>query len=160
MAVGTMSDGYERGKGAKRSAAGGTAAGKRSIRILVVEDNVINQIFMRKVLEDKGYFVETVPDGQEAVEILVKRPFTLVLMDVDMPVMDGLEATRRIRSHSSNVLNPRIPIIALTAYAMEGDREKCLKAGMVDYISKPVLAEELLRVVRAWHHMDEEEAGM
>jgi CheY-like chemotaxis protein len=149
----------EKGKGVRKTAARGAAAGRRGVRILVVEDNVINQIFMRKVLEDRGYSVTAVPDGRQAIEILKKRPFNLVLMDVDMPVMDGLEATKLIRSASSKVLDPKIPIIALTACAMEGDREKCLKAGMVDYISKPVLAEELLEIVRAWHAGEAEEAG-
>jgi len=84
-----------------------------------------------------------VADGREALETLQQIPYDIVLMDVQMPEMDGLEATRRIRQSPSPVLNPAVPIIAMTAYAMEGDRERCLEAGMNDYIPKPVRPQEL-----------------
>jgi two-component system sensor histidine kinase/response regulator len=114
------------------------AAGDSSLRVLLAEDNAVNQLVARKLLAKLGIDVEIVVNGEEAIESLRRTRFDLVLMDCQMPVMDGFEATRRIRDRASGVLNPLVPIIALTANAMRGDRERCLDAGMTDYLSKPI----------------------
>ncbi len=115
----------------------------RHIRILVAEDNVVNQKVALKLLDRLGVRADAVADGLEALYALKSVPYDLVLMDVQMPEMDGLEATRRIRNPDSGVRDPRIPIVALTANALKGDRETCLAAGMNDYISKPIDPQEL-----------------
>ncbi len=107
-------------------------------RILLVEDNLVNQKIALKIIERKGYHVTAVNNGIQAINALKKEAFNLVFMDVQMPEMDGLEATSTIRDHQSDVLNPDIPIVAMTAHAMKGDREKCIEAGMDDYLSKPI----------------------
>ncbi len=117
---------------------------KQHKRILLVEDNIINQKVAIRILEKKlGYYVDTVSNGNEAVANLQMFDYDLVIMDCQMPEMDGYEATRYIRDESSNVKDHNIPIIAMTANAMMGDREKCLEAGMDDYIAKPINAKEL-----------------
>lgn len=108
---------------------------KKDLRILLAEDNPVNQKLALKMLERLGYTAQVANNGLEAIKCLEESPFDLVLMDVQMPELDGLSATRRIRSEFS--AEQQIPIIAMTANAMKGDREKCLKAGMNDYISKP-----------------------
>ncbi len=111
---------------------------RRAARILLAEDNITNQQVALGLLRRLGFHAETVFNGKEALHALEQRDYDLVLMDVQMPVMDGLEATRRIRDPRSNVRNHAIPIIAMTAHVMQGDREKCLHAGMDDYIAKPI----------------------
>ena len=107
-------------------------------RILIAEDNIINQRLAATLLEKRGYSVLSVSNGLEAIEALDGDiEFDLVLMDVQMPEMSGLEATRRIRE-MERVTGKRIPILAMTAYAMKGDREKCIDAGMDGYMSKPL----------------------
>jgi signal transduction histidine kinase/CheY-like chemotaxis protein len=115
--------------------------------ILVAEDNAVNQMLARRILQKRGHLVTVVDNGRDAVKALGEQPFDLVLMDVQMPEMDGMEATRIIRNSRPTDLNPEIPIIALTAYAMKGDRERFIEAGMDDYISKPLKAGELLEKV-------------
>jgi CheY-like chemotaxis protein len=116
--------------------------------ILVAEDNEVNQKIAARVLEKAGYQVHLASNGREAVEALSKKRYDLVLMDVQMPVMDGLTATAEIRSLPGAV--GTIPIIAMTANAMKGDRERCLAAGMDDYISKPLCLEDLTNILRCW----------
>jgi len=114
-------------------------------RILVVEDNQVNQKVVTAVLRKRGYRIELANDGMEALSKLEKNgSFDLVLMDVQMPVLDGLEATRRIRQEKRW---RDLPIVAMTAHAMNGDRERCLDAGMNGYISKPVHPSHLLNTV-------------
>ncbi|WP_442769947.1 ATP-binding protein [Zoogloea ramigera] len=118
--------------------------------VLLVEDNRINQRLASKLLEDRGYRVTLAENGQLALDALAQARFAAVLMDMQMPVMDGLEATRRIRAREAAEARARTPIIAMTANAMQGDRERCLAAGMDDYISKPINADELFRQLEGW----------
>ncbi|MCP5521014.1 MAG: response regulator [Verrucomicrobiales bacterium] len=123
---------------------------RRHVRILVAEDNIVNQKLALKLLEKMGYRADAVADGQEALAALGTVPYHLVLMDVHMPGMDGYEATRSIRDPSSDVLDHRIPILALTANARREDREKCLAAGMDDYIAKPIEPRTLAGAIERW----------
>ena len=116
-------------------------------RILVAEDNSVNQMVAVSLLKKLGLSADVVADGNEAVKALEQIQYDLVLMDCQMPVMDGLEATRVIRDPSSNVLNHDVPVVAMTANAMQGDRQQCLDCGMNDYVSKPVKLEDLENVL-------------
>jgi two-component system sensor histidine kinase/response regulator len=118
-----------------------------SLRILLAEDNPTNQKVALGLLNKMGYRADAVADGQEVLTALVLAPYDLVLMDVQMPEMDGLEAARRIRAFDPAVLDPKIPIIAMTAHALAEDREMCLKAGMDDYVSKPVDSQKLVEAI-------------
>jgi two-component system, sensor histidine kinase and response regulator len=113
------------------------------IRLLVAEDNLVNQKLILHLIRKFGYSADVVPNGKEAIQALTKIDFRLVLMDVQMPEMDGFEATQQIRSFGSGVINPDVPIIAMTAHAMLEDRMKCVEAGMDDYVSKPIDAKKL-----------------
>jgi CheY-like chemotaxis protein len=119
-----------------------------SLHILLAEDNPINQRVAVRILEKHGHQVAVAGNGREAVEALERGPFDMVLMDVQMPVMTGLEATAAIRTREK-LSGGHTPIIALTAGAMEGDREKCLAGGMDDYMAKPFKTEVLMHVVEA-----------
>jgi CheY-like chemotaxis protein len=116
-----------------------------SLRILVAEDNPVNQRLMQRVLEKAGHLPRIEPDGAKAVAAFKAGLFDAVLMDIQMPVMDGWEAARLIRAHEAAHGHGRIPLIALTAHALPADREACRQAGFDDYLSKPMDSAELLR---------------
>ncbi len=121
--------------------------GNCGLRLLVAEDNKVNQLLAVRLLEKRGHSVRLVMNGREAISVLqTEGPFDVVLMDVQMPEMDGFEATVQIRAHEQES-GDHVPIIAMTAHAMKGDRERCLEIGMDGYISKPLYASELFEVV-------------
>jgi CheY-like chemotaxis protein len=119
------------------------------VRVLLVEDNVVNQRVARKMLEQLGCSVSVVGNGHEAVMAASPRMHDVILMDCQMPVLDGYEATAAIRRAEEST-GARVPIIAMTAHAMEGDRAKCLGAGMDDYMAKPIRPPELLQMLQKW----------
>ena len=125
-------------------------ARRLKVRILLVEDNLTNQQVALGILEKLGFRVDAVSNGREAIKALETVAYDLVFMDVQMPVMDGFEATGAIRSGQTAVPNPKIPIIAMTAHAMKGDRERCLEAGMDDYIPKPIASKAMAAVLDKW----------
>ncbi len=118
-----------------------------AIRILVVEDNPVNARVATAILGKAGYVVTTAANGRLGLDALQHAAFDLILMDLQMPEMDGFEATRHIRASGSW---RQLPVVAMTAHAMKGDRELCLKAGMDDYLTKPINSEELLQMVETW----------
>jgi CheY-like chemotaxis protein/HPt (histidine-containing phosphotransfer) domain-containing protein len=128
------------------------------VRILLAEDNITNQDVALGILRKLGLRADLVATGTEAVRALGTIPYDLVLMDVQMPEMDGLEATRRIRDPGTAVLNHAVPIIAMTAHAMKDDRERCLAAGMDDYITKPIVPEVLAAALDRWLPQEPEDA--
>ena len=129
---------------------------KKSLRILVAEDNPSNQKVLVEMLKRLGYKPDAVADGREVLQALKRQDYDLVLMDVRMPEMDGITAAREIRKIWPEN-GPKI--IAITAYALEGDREKCLEAGMDDYISKPVQKKELEAILMKYSVLAEETGG-
>ena len=145
--------GGERGQGRKQP--GSLPSSRRrplrsSARILLAEDNITNQQIALAILRKLGLRADVVASGQEALDSLRRTRYDLVLMDVQMPEMDGMEATRVARSASGGILDRYVPIIAMTAHAMQGDREACLSVGMDDYISKPVTPEALSQLLEKW----------
>jgi CheY-like chemotaxis protein len=117
--------------------------------VLVVDDDIRNIFALSSVLEDYGMDIRTADNGREAIEVARKGGLDVVLMDIMMPEMDGLETTREIRKIPGC---KDLPIVAVTAKAMKGDRERCIEAGAWDYLSKPVDREQLLTVLKAWLH--------
>ncbi|MDP2228865.1 MAG: ATP-binding protein [Moraxellaceae bacterium] len=120
----------------------------RRARVLVVEDNTVNQLVAGEMLKRLGLHADVAANGEEALSALDRLPYDIVLMDCQMPVLDGFEATRRLRASSSK--NRDIPVIALTASVIRGDRENCLSAGMNDYLPKPVRLAELTAILERW----------
>jgi two-component system sensor histidine kinase/response regulator len=119
---------------------------EHTLSFLVAEDNQVNQRLIARMLQKRGHTVLLVQNGREAFEALGKQSFDIVLMDGQMPEMDGFEATRRIRENEK-ASGTRVPIIALTALAMQGDRDRCIACGMDGYVSKPIKLEELFTVI-------------
>jgi CheY-like chemotaxis protein len=117
----------------------------RPLRILVVEDNQVNQLLATVLLGKAGHRVDVAANGLEALDAVSSRPYDVALMDIQMPEMDGIAATKRIRGMSGAA--GRIPIIAMTANAMKGDRERLLAAGMNDYVSKPIDKTQLFQAI-------------
>ncbi len=138
-----------RGKGEPaRPVAPAAPGAPQGLRVLVAEDNAVNQLLVSRLLERRGHSVTLVGDGRAALEALDRQSFDVVLMDIEMPGMDGFEATAAIRRREART-GGHIPIIAMTAYAMKGDRERCLEAGADGYVSKPIQAAELVAAVEA-----------
>jgi PAS domain S-box-containing protein len=136
----------------------------RGVRVLIVDDNATNRESLTARLLSWGMRPMEAPDGPLALHALYRAleendPFRIAVIDMQMPGMDGFEATRQIRNPQSAVRNPRIPIIAMTAHAMQGDREKCLAAGMNDYVSKPVTAQALAEALEKWLPEPKDEGG-
>ncbi|HEY9731265.1 MAG TPA: response regulator [Drouetiella sp.] len=118
-------------------------------RVLVVEDDKSNQIVFSTLLKNMGLDFDLAETGRQAVEAVRHRTYSIILMDIRMPELDGLEATKTIRSLGT-VNGKQIPIVAVTAQAMDGDKERCIWAGMSDYISKPFTREELEKTIFRW----------
>ena len=132
---------------AASASAEGHVAPAHPLRILLAEDNAVNQKLAVRLLEKQGHSVTIVGNGREALAALEAGEFDAVLMDVSMPEMDGLEATAQVRRSEAERGGRRLPIIAMTAHAMKGDRERCLEAGMDGYVSKPIRPDELARAL-------------
>ncbi|MBF0398047.1 MAG: response regulator [Desulfobacterales bacterium] len=122
-------------------------AKQRSLRILLAEDNAVNQKLALIHLKKFGFKADAVSNGKEAIQSLEMIDYDIVLMDVQMPEMDGFEATKIIRDINSNVKRHNVPVVAMTAHAMQGDKERCIEAGMNDYITKPINPKKLLEVI-------------
>jgi CheY-like chemotaxis protein len=127
------------------------------LRVLLAEDNAVNQKIASRLVEKQGHHVTLVHNGREALAALDRERFDVVLMDVQMPEMDGFETTAAIRVRERDT-GKRLPIIAMTAHAMQGDRERCLAAGMDSYIAKPIRARELIELLEKFSATAEEEA--
>ena len=124
---------------------------KKDVRILLAEDNPVNKALAVIILEKHGFYVDTVTDGKQAVVALTTNRYDLVFMDCQMPEMDGYDATGIIRDESSSVMDHRIPVIALTAHAMEEDKRKCFQVGMDDYLTKPFNSKHIIEMVYNWY---------
>ncbi|MEK7327453.1 MAG: response regulator, partial [Chloroflexota bacterium] len=117
-----------------------------ALSILLAEDNLVNKAVIARILEKRGWTVEAVENGQAAVELSAENHFDVILMDMQMPVLDGYNATVAIRARE-RATGRHVPIVGLTAYAMQGDRERCLLAGMDAYLAKPMKAAELYEAI-------------
>jgi len=122
---------------------------QRRLSTLIVEDEPINQQILKAILTKLGHKTSVVSDGYNAIDLLATMDFDVILMDIQMPLLDGLETTRIIRSAKNSAKTKNVPIIALTAYAMAGDKEKCIEAGMDYYLSKPVDVKALAKILKA-----------
>ncbi len=121
---------------------------RKKFKLLLAEDNLINQKVALRILTEAGYNTEAVANGKEALDAIKNDSYDLILMDVQMPEMDGFTASGEIRKLNSD--KNKIPIVAITAHALMGDKEKCLNAGMNDYLSKPIIGEQLIRIIDKW----------
>lgn len=125
----------------------GNGKGSRCLRILVVEDEPVNQLFLKRLLEKMGHSPRLAAEAQQALQCLGEERFDLILMDIQLPDMNGLEATRLIRANPPAKQDPDIPIVAVTAFALEVNRDQALAAGMDDHIAKPVEIATLERII-------------
>jgi CheY-like chemotaxis protein len=128
----------------------GALAGARTPRILLAEDNAVNRRIAMLMLADLGARLETALNGREAVALVAKAPYDLILMDLQMPEMGGIEATRAIRRLEAATSRIRAPICALTAGVLNNERDQCQEAGMDDFLAKPIMKAQLLEVCRRW----------
>jgi two-component system, sensor histidine kinase and response regulator len=124
-----------------------TESETRSLRLLVVEDTPVNQVLISRTLEKMGHTVTIANNGREALDLLKTQKFHLIFMDVQMPEMDGFTATRAIRAQEKGT-GSHVPIVAMTAHALKGDRERCLESGMDDYLAKPVSSREIAEAIQ------------
>ncbi|XZF63054.1 MAG: response regulator [Gloeotrichia echinulata DVL01] len=129
-----------------------TTSGKSKLKLLIAEDNLVNQKVLLKQIHNLGYDADAVANGQEVLELLDKIPYDLILMDCQMPILDGLETTKEIRRRtaSSFASSQQPVVIAITANAMKEDQQSCLEAGMDDYLSKPVAKDKLAALLEHW----------
>lgn len=127
-----------------------TQIGSKHVRALIAEDNLINQRLIKLLLKEYGILVTAVSNGDEAVEMCRKEQYDIVFMDIDMPIKDGILATQEIKAEEVPARIGRMPIIALTALAMEGDREYILGRGLDDYLSKPLTREKLEYILQKY----------
>ena len=141
---------FDGGPDERAGAFAGAGTKAAELRILLAEDVPVNQMVATELIASLGHRVHVVDNGRQAIDALCEDDYDLVLMDCQMPEMDGYNATRIIRSGNSPVRNPGIPVIAMTAHAMAGDKERCLECGMNDYVSKPVQVEQLARALEFW----------
>ena len=118
--------------------------------ILIAEDNEINQKVLMAIFNKNNYSFEIAQNGQEALDRIQNKSYDLILMDCQMPVLDGFTTTTLIREYETTFNKQRCPIIAITANAMQGDKEKCMNAGMDDFLSKPFKSQEIISVVNKW----------
>ena len=149
MAREPVPEGATRSAEADDAALQGDGEVSSDIDVLVAEDNEVNQLVFRQILSEAGLRFDIVESGKHALEAHRRRKPRLILMDVSMPGMSGLEATREIR-HLEREMRTRVPIIGVTAHALKGDRELCLEAGMDDYLSKPISPRALLEKINSW----------
>jgi CheY-like chemotaxis protein len=135
----------------RRAPAARAVPGKavRPLRVLLAEDNPVNRALATRLLEKRGHTVVTVENGREAVAAVEKQSFDLAVIDIQMPVMDGLQAVGLIRRLEEETGRPHLPAIALTAHAMSGDRDRCLAAGMDGYLPKPINADQLFAIMES-----------
>jgi CheY-like chemotaxis protein len=145
------------GHGAQLATPGARAAGNASgpkdlvgLRVLVVEDNLVNQRVAERMLEKLGCDVSIADDGRQALALCAASRFDLVMMDCQMPVLDGFATTEELRRRERVEGKARTPVIALTANAIQGDRDRCLAAGMDDYVAKPIVRDELIAALLRW----------
>jgi len=126
------------------------AGEKKPLNVLLVEDVHVNVMVATAILHSIGHNVDIAENGLMALEKLRQNDYDLVLMDCQMPEMDGYQCTRQLRDPHSGVRNPKVPVIAMTAHALIGDREKCLDFGMDDYVTKPINRDRLIAVINHW----------
>ncbi len=122
---------------------------EKGTHILIAEDDGINRFYLSTILKKNGYRVSGAENGKKAVESVLSEKPDLVLMDINMPLLDGMQATRAIREHENGSGSVRIPVIALTAHAFKEEQDACLEAGMDSFLSKPFTEKEVLRVIEA-----------
>jgi len=131
-----------------------TFISKNQLSVLVVEDDPMSRTFLEKMMKRLSIHADFAGDGLEAMRFYSRNIYDLVLMDIQMPVMNGYETVRLIREQEK-LVEIRVPIVAVTAYALEEDRQKCLEAGMDDYLAKPISVDDLLQVIQRWCCDDE-----